>query len=188
MSALEFRTTEWQLARATAPTAVESGLAVKATTLPAAAFCVEGFRGGRIRFICASTTDNDTATATIYSIDGLRGSQPTQNKGYMVDSLGTVAITFSSNSVMAGIADSSVFPSNYFMADTLGAWSPTTPGSARLVYVGGNIASYTGTSNTNAAELLISDFAGCSHIAVVFTTYGLSVATTPINALIKLDC
>lgn len=179
------RTTEWKLAREPAPTAQETALAVYVSTLPASAFKVEGFRGVRIRFICNDGANNNgTATATIYAIDGCRNSYVNQTNGYTVDSLGTVAITFSNNSAMAGI-DGTYIDKSFFFADTLGAWAPTTPGTARLTFVGGNAASYSGTADTNAAELLYSDLGAIQYLAIVFTTYSLTAAASKINALVQ---
>lgn len=184
------KTTEWRLARTNPPTGdgatSESALAVNVLSLPASAFCVEEFRGGRIRFICTDTTNNRTATATIYAIDRWGGSNPEMNKGFSIDSLGTVAITFSSNATLKGLAGT-IVPPEWFFADTLGAWSSTTPGTAKLTYVGGNIASYSGATDTNPAELLISDFGNASYIAVVFTTMSSIATGFKVNAIIKCD-
>lgn len=177
------KSTEFKPARATAPTAVESTLATTFQTLPASAFQVTGFRGGRIQFFTTGL-DNETATATIYALDPHKGSDPSvggaQNSGWYCIDLGSVALTFST---AVGVLGTFVPVASRY-ADTI-VWTPSTYGTARLVYVGGNIAAVSPVNNT-IGELLVSDFGGSSHIAVVFTTYGLTAGNS-INALVKLD-
>lgn len=166
-------------ARGSAPTAVESALATTVGTMPSQAISIEGWRGGRIR-VYSNGADGETFTLTLYDVNqDVAG-------GWQTQSLGTLAFTLGTSTAIAGtlpVIDTSITGTKRW-ADTL-VWTATTYGTAMLTRVGGNIAAFNPADNT-IAELLVSDFGGPSHIALVATTYGLT-AGSAIMPVIKTE-
>lgn len=159
-----------------AATAVETALGQVLATKPVSqTFGISSMRGCRVQ-VYSNGADNETATATVYALDqigsGENGTPGFANGGYFAISLGTLAITLGTK---VGTADSFI-GTNMRFADTM-TWSPTTYGTARLAYCGGNIAAFS-PANDTVAELLMSDIGGSSDIAFVWTTYGLTTASS----------
>lgn len=182
------RTSRWLMARKSVVTAVESGLAttIAGPQPPSQFISIEGWRGGRIRFI-ANGTDGDTSIITIYDVN-----QDSED-GWQAQSLGTVTITLGTLAVVAGTIGGQVSQSLGTVKTTVwcdtAVWSATNYGTAMLARVSGNIAAFSPADNT-IAELLVSDFGAAQGIALLCTTYSLTNTasnTEGIMPVLKLE-
>ena len=186
-------TSAWVLARkgASVTTAVESALATTVAAIPVSAVPCAGWRGFRMAFLSNGAND-ETATITVYGIDPFTNVDEEYAVGYRTQSLGTLALTFGTSTLVAGtIYDVTAHTSlplalnaSYRWADTV-VWTASTYGTALLTYVSGNAAAFSPADNT-IGEFLCSDFGNFAYLAFVCTTYGLS-ATKQLIPLVKFD-
>ena len=181
MSQQLFKTTKWQPFRpaADAATAVETTLTadcVLSATIPAHTRVVEGVRGGRMRFF-SNCANDETCIITFYAVEERNG----KNGGYYVTNLGTTGTITFGTEVGTPLSD---IDGTFRFAEAM-TWTPSTFGTALLVYCGGNVADVDPAANA-ISELLWSDFGNIEMLTWRVTTYGLT-ATSKLNIDWKLD-
>lgn len=141
-------------------------------TAPSSMITVQGWRGGRFRFL--GDTAGDANNYVFFAIDI---STESGAKMYMATEIGGVATVCGT---ATGVANSLVLAAELWADEVV--WTPTAYGTDLLNYVSGNVEAKTSTDNTKG-ELLYSDFGNIFGIVVAQENAG----TNPQGFIYKLD-